>query len=251
MKHFTLQEACLALAIDQVTLYRWLKRANIEPIRDSADERKRLLTLSQLKELAHLHSRQLQGKNIADALQLTEDITTRLEALEKQVSDLAGQVAALLEQKPAPPVHILRPARAEYTIGEGGFPEGLVSVWGFTALHHMPHSTIRKAIDTGRLEVVKGDWKQGKTRVKEGLDATGRRQFWQLWHENERFTPCEDCPHTHTEGSDPLGSARILYTWYMALPCAHSGHDRVCAPHRNTPLHRLSGSTRKSPIDEP
>jgi hypothetical protein len=198
MKHFTLQEACLALAIDQVTLYRWLKRANIEPIRDTADERKRLLTLAQVKDLARTHNRQLQGKNIADALQLTEDITARLEALEKQVSDLAGQLAALREQKPGPPVRVLRPAKAEYEtkVPSGyGLPAGLVSWRKFAEDHGMPGSTVKRAIDAGSLSIEPGPWKVGRVYIKGALDAAGRAQFWEMYHTSERFTPCPDCPH--------------------------------------------------------
>ncbi len=53
-KALSLQEACIALSIDEATLYRWLIKARIEAKQDAIDKRKRVLTLAQVQELGHL-----------------------------------------------------------------------------------------------------------------------------------------------------------------------------------------------------
>ncbi len=74
-------------------------------------------------------------------------------------------------------------------------PDGLISWWSFADVHHIAHSTISKAVKTGRLASVRGEWRAGRALVKEALDAPGRRQFWELYHSNPHFQACPDCPH--------------------------------------------------------
>ncbi len=79
----------------------------------------------------------------------------------------------------------------------GGLPEGLVNWCTFAELHHIPERTVRFMIDKGRLTLVEGKWKRDNYYIRWALDATGRRQFYELWSGREDFHPCLDCPHDH------------------------------------------------------
>lgn len=74
-------------------------------------------------------------------------------------------------------------------------PGGLVSWRSFARLHHVPETTVHKAIQTGRFAVIEGTWQAGRARVQGALDAEGRRRFYDYYHENTHFQTCPDCPH--------------------------------------------------------
>jgi len=77
----------------------------------------------------------------------------------------------------------------------GSLPDGLVSWHSFAAMHHIPEMTAAKAISVGRLPIVAGHWKAGRTYVKAALDEQGRCTFHELWAHRPSFIPCIHCPH--------------------------------------------------------
>lgn len=88
------------------------------------------------------------------------------------------------------------PRRAVPTMRlSSALPDGLVSWRAFAKLHHMPETTVQKAIDGGRLPAMQGSWKAGRVIVRHALDADGRRAFYALWGDRPDFERCAECPH--------------------------------------------------------
>lgn len=71
----------------------------------------------------------------------------------------------------------------------------LVAWRSFARAHGIHENTVGKAIKSGRLPSVAGEWHIGRTIYREALDAAGRAAFWQQYHEHRSFTPCSACPH--------------------------------------------------------
>jgi len=189
-QYLTATQAASRIGVNEKTVRRWIDEGKMEAMH--IKQNRLAIPLSEVERVTEEHSSThlLPGRD--------EDITARVEALEKQVSDLAGQIATLLEQKPAPPVHILRPARAEYRtegLAESGLPEGLVAWRAFAELHNVPETTVGRAIDAGSFRIVRGQWKVNRNTVLIALDAEGRAQFYELYHTRPDFAACPDCPH--------------------------------------------------------
>lgn len=125
---------------------------------------------------------------------MSDSLVARIEALEHRVSELEGNIDRTPVQ-----ASVLRPQRAIYYTSAPGqgdtLPGDLVSYPQFAKLHNIGVSTVQKAIDTGRLAVIRGQWKQGRAIVQKALDARGRAEFYSLYHGNEHFTACDECPH--------------------------------------------------------
>src|SRR5438105_15775483 len=95
MKLLTLQEACIALAIDSATLWRWCKQAHISPAQDIYDKRRRMLSTMQVQRLAELHHISLavtQDKRE----QVPDDVVRRLAQLEDRIGRLESIVRSLI-----------------------------------------------------------------------------------------------------------------------------------------------------------
>lgn len=117
-----------------------------------------------------------------------------LTRIEQKLDALSAQVGTLTAQPPTSHVqpHRATPARSDEVIYLT--PE-LVAWRKFARLHGIAETTVDKAIKSGRLPTVAGEWHIGRTIYREGLDAAGRHAFYEQYHTNERFTPCPDCPH--------------------------------------------------------
>ncbi len=74
-------------------------------------------------------------------------------------------------------------------------PEGLVALRDFYSLHHVPETTAKRAATTGVLPTVQGKWKRGRNYITHALDAAGRAAFYERYHQETYFKPCEECPH--------------------------------------------------------
>jgi len=59
----------------------------------------------------------------------------------------------------------------------------------------MAPSTVKRAIDGGRLPILEGEWKVGRVIVRGVLDRQGQAQFHELYHAAAGFKVCPDCPH--------------------------------------------------------
>jgi len=65
----------------------------------------------------------------------------------------------------------------------------------FAELHGLAPSTVKRAIDGGRLTMVEGEWKVGRVMVRGVLDQQGQAQFYGLYHAATGFKMCPQCPH--------------------------------------------------------
>ena len=90
MRLYSLGETCALFAINEVTLRRWMRRANISPHADPSDHRRRYLTEAELVRLSQLHQRVLllPPKEASSSLPLAHlrqeiaDLVRRIERLE-------------------------------------------------------------------------------------------------------------------------------------------------------------------------
>jgi outer membrane murein-binding lipoprotein Lpp len=134
----------------------------------------------------------------------------RVNELAEQVERLSASVAVLAEQvkqvterqgeareepKAPPREQRERVRRASEQESASELPGGIVSARAEAVLHGIAETTMRKAIASGRLPTVRGEWKQGRAIVKEGLSDEGRARFYELFHGNANFKACGECPH--------------------------------------------------------
>lgn len=142
-----MQEACKTLAIDNATLYRWLRRAdNITPLHSPEDNRVRLLTEDDVKYLASTHRKKKTRSKPAKTVQDT--LHQRIDALEHENALLRTRLDAL-EQTTRP----VRPAKvASHTTAStddntpisDNVPPDALSLNEFTKLHGLDR---RKVLD--------------------------------------------------------------------------------------------------------
>jgi hypothetical protein len=74
-------------------------------------------------------------------------------------------------------------------------PADYVSAPAFAADHGINPRSLRHAIEEGRLQDIRGEWKLEHGYVRHALDQAGQQQFYALFHDRPAFTPCPRCPH--------------------------------------------------------
>ncbi len=178
----SLQEACIALSIDQATLYRWLIRARMEAKRDAIDKRKRVLSLGQIQELARMHNRILHDISSDAAVQYAiqnilhialQSRDERIAELERRLAELEAQIHEKLQ--PA----ILRPSEADLYV--------------FADQHGISRN---EAISRWRTGMIAGSNRGTSRRPIIVLAGKGRRDFWIQFHDTPGFRSCDQCPHS-------------------------------------------------------
>jgi len=235
MKTLSIQEACLALAIDQATLYRWLAQAGITPQTDTYDKRRRVLTQEQVSTLAQIHHRPLSSDLAAGATQSETAIRLakqqkEMEELKRRVDELEIFVAEIIEALSAPPQepqvfmppreqatahststeplvlddsdsapvqHLPRPATSRPVSTGAQVPRaGDTLPEGYTPLHEFLHGVPMNAAERSVQTFVKrGEWIHEGYVVKLALDAPGRVKAYEVLHNYPSFQPCPACPH--------------------------------------------------------
>lgn len=198
MKPLTLRDACIALDIDETTLYRWCRVAGIHLGTDPYDKRRRTITAAQVNQLSALHHRPLQ--EIKEPEQETyQDILTRVERLEEQVTSLDAKITAFSSQTHQIPVTTEQatsvPQEPQKKASEEivWLEDDVVAWRSFARAHGIEESKqtkIQKAITSGRLPTVAGEWRRGKTPYTRALDEYGRRVFHELY---KIPLPCPVC----------------------------------------------------------
>lgn len=192
MDELDIEEAAKRLGRSTKTIRRWV---HTNRINYRVQDGKYLFSLDDLEA-----KRTKESPDRLDNWALLE----RIEALEKHMEELEQKLEQRLAvlkplaaeyqtSKPAPP----RPTRLVHNGGQ--LPGGLVSFRSFADLHNVAQSTAQRAIEYGRLPVVRGHWKQGRAIVQQALDAAGQRHFYELFSEsNPGFKRCSRCPHAVT-----------------------------------------------------
>jgi hypothetical protein len=206
---FTLQEACMALDIDQATLHRWMAQAQMQPEADPIDKRRRSLTAEQVMHLAALHRRPLPGRErnathyATQSIDYSSDVLQRIQHLERVVDALGRRIEALekREKENVPPTAKKAQNRAitTQTPTSGLLPDGYVPLSDFYKLHRVPRTTVRHQVESGALPIKYGQWTSSGHAVNIALDAEGRAAFHALFHAHPKWVPCKTCPHQYTE----------------------------------------------------
>lgn len=191
MDELDIEQAAKRLGRSTKTIRRWVHANRINyHVRDG----KYLFSLEDLEA-----KRTEASPDRMDNLALLE----RIETLEKRVEELEHQAQkqpAVLRPAPAP-YETSRPAppRPTRLVHDGGaLPEGLISFRSMAKAHNIAESTAQRAIESGRLDVVRGHWKHGRAIVQQALDAAGQRRFVELFESNLGWKPCPRCPHDVT-----------------------------------------------------
>jgi transposase-like protein len=96
MKYYRLKEACRLLDINASTLYRWCRRAAIEPATHPSDHREKSLSRRQLTILARMHHRVI--FEIPETSGLEERLD-RLECLYQQIEEVLASTGILETHK--------------------------------------------------------------------------------------------------------------------------------------------------------
>ena len=213
MDTYTSQQARAMLHADAKTFLRWLEKAGIQPQISKADNRVKLFTLEQLQHLAREHERVLDIRvveeepqvTIADLVEQLRDLRHEVDMLKRHMALQDEQIKALsarpiAKEVRAPKTPELPPqSQKRLSQGKAYLPDGLVPWRGFAEAHGISASTMQKAIKSGRLPVIRGSWimarEAGANIVMGALDAVGRARFYELYHANSHFKPCEQCPH--------------------------------------------------------
>lgn len=200
----TLQEVCIALSIEQSTLYRWMIRAKMQPKQDTVDKRKKVLTLSQVQELARMHGCVLPGTyapiSEPSAMQIHDE---RIANLEQRISELEKLVQQQQQQQlhkpiiPAQPVTTLRPPRAPYEAEvPTDVPDGSVLYSVFGRRHNVKDSTFRDHLSKHGVPHIKRP-KPGRPHEQERwltpADQAAAISFWQ--RNGTPYEKCDACPH--------------------------------------------------------
>ena len=193
MKTVTATEAARLLHVADKTIRDWLRKGRFPG--------------AQLIKRNGIHQWSIPLADI-EAVRLEEEKTTESNGELPSLPELAAQLVAL-EQRVAE----LEQANLHKATGTTGptvppipkhkqtsndLPDDLVSYPMFARLHGIGTSTLQKAIESGRLDAVHGNWKTARAIVKTALNAAGRQRFYELYSSNPHFVACPDCPHKNT-----------------------------------------------------
>ncbi len=184
MKTYTMQEACNALAIDTATLFRWMRRAGMKVETDEQDKRRRVLSHSQLAQLAKLHHRSLAQQTAKtesiDETRLAQ-LEQRIDALERAMQETRQVLARLTAERyslASPNEKTAVASSQRVAFASSTLPDGYV------LLHDLlkEHGLLRQRQSITRYLKAKdllktGNWKMRGHPVNNALDEAGQAEF--------------------------------------------------------------------------
>lgn len=186
-EYLDIEQASKRLGKSTKTLRRWVHMQKI-PYR--MDNRKIYFDVADLEA-----KRTEESPDKMDTSALLE----RIEGIEvslQSISERLAQLEAQIHTAPIPAVSRPTTLRKTHLVHNGGhLPDGLVGWRQFADLHNIAQSTVQRAIESNRLPVQRGSWKQGRATVQQALDAAGRSRFYELFCTNPGFKICATCPH--------------------------------------------------------
>jgi hypothetical protein len=179
MKHYTLTQCMQLLAVNNRQLKRLLESTSIIPVVASSDRRMLVITDTQLTALKE----KLVSEDIVSQSAATPEDTLRheIELLKQRISELERRAALSPYNRTRATSNIglidieVQEGEPRYETGKEGvslLPDGYMNLNEFAALHHIPATTLRKAIDSGRLACHHNPsgWKHFRTYVKWAFD---------------------------------------------------------------------------------
>jgi len=167
-------------------------------LRIATEQLERLATasLSELETQLHDIRAVYHSKLLEYDPALLKALTARVEALEQRLSTPAT-TPGTPETATKPKTPRAQPTRLAEAVGKSSeLPSDLVSARAFAGKHGIHENTLDKAINSGRLPVERGRWKDGAFWVQKALDEQGRARFVELYRSNPHFHQCSDleCP---------------------------------------------------------
>ena len=216
---FNFKQSQTLLDVDPKTFARWLKKAGIDPSKqiNLADPREKYLTEEQILMLAKEHGREVhfppeeQSEDTKAEVSLAtlnerltmleqgivqrlEEMTGLLASLEERITQgLGSQVKAAQATTPASPAPRSSPPK-EKAKGKG-LPIGYTPLRVFARVHGVSVKAADHASKSAKIAVKSGKWLYKSRYIFEALDARGKHDFYELFHERESFQRCNRCPH--------------------------------------------------------
>lgn len=186
--YLDIEQAALHIGKSHKTLRRW---AHLHKIDYRMIGGRYLFAITDLDAMKNKHTPAMDNAALLERLEAVE---SRLSAIETLLHERPASL------RPAQPTYHTPPALRPTRLVHNGkqLPDGLVSFRSFSDLHNIAQSTTQRAIESGRLEVVRGQWKQGRAIVQMALDAAGRHRFIELFEGNPGFRACDACPHAYS-----------------------------------------------------
>jgi hypothetical protein len=133
----------------------------------------------------------------------TEALESRVAELEQRVSDLEQQIRSLMASQALSNRHRIPKAKESTT---GPLPRHLVAVLAFAGQHNVSETKVLAAVEIGLLPVKRGEWTDTNgTPVTLTLNSSGRRAFYQIYHDVPPFISCKQCPHQQTYSGNRKG----------------------------------------------
>jgi len=189
---------------DNKSLLRWMREINkTKPIiyihKEKHDRRKRYISRHDAQLIAMEHGRSLRDLpnlpvSIRGCHRMIGELLAEIDRLKAQIDELEAfkkQYTSLdalglksdgfigLDDKSYTRTHH---RRHNDDVVTSTLPEGLVSLSAFCEEHDIPISTIRKAIQTGRLQgIYTGNWRSGRATILYAVDSQQQDQILHRW----------------------------------------------------------------------
>jgi len=198
MEELTATQIAARLGVSERTILRWIHKGKI-----TATLQANGYYLVDTVELDTLRKPTLQTPQISSSA--LADILTHLDAIEHEIKNLTSalHLHQELQDRQQPTSQSQPPKTTDTTqwatqhhAGDAGeivwLEPGLAAWRSFARVHGIEEkkqTKIQNAIRDGRLPVVHGEWRRGKTLYREALNEEGRAIF----HELYGFLPCPIC----------------------------------------------------------
>lgn len=181
---------------------RWIKRIYAQTVSDSGLLLAQHMFMSPRYDL-HFEAFEL-DLQYPPASKLIRQFKEQLAEKAPLPDDLAWPPITRQEPPHAPqPVKHQRPERTalwsqeRITANEpvhSDMPDGLIGLAEYAHQCNIPEGTLKKAVASGRLQVVRGRWKVGRSYVQVALDADGRKRVDELYGVNQSLVSSVPSP---------------------------------------------------------
>ena len=191
MHYYNGQSAAQRIGISYKTLLRWIEKGKIRPEEGKTPTGQLVISGDQVeaarKEVLKERSLFIEDEIEIDTsgqpqteVDMPEDLTAKVKALEAEVSELRARVEALEGKKRREPKTEEAP------------PEGFVWLTDFARQHFVPYAEAERLFGMG---MIKGQPIKVKGRLHPMIGPRGQHDFYVQLHTRPDFRACDDCPH--------------------------------------------------------
>ena len=183
-EYVTIMRAAKLCGVSDKTIQRAIRRGTL-PARYPQPNRCEIA----VSDLERIRPGQVSGQE-------TESLEGRVAELEQRVQDLERQIHSLKVGQASSTRHRISKVKERTT---GPLPRHLVALPAFAGQHNVSETKVLAAVEMGLLPVKRGKWTDTHgTLVTLALDSSGRRAFYQIYHDVPPFISCQQCPHQQT-----------------------------------------------------